>query len=160
MPVAANDRSQGYSRPLAPAAQEHPQGGFRLIMRFNFAVLVAVLAATLVPAAFAARMVEGSARPNPAPTCSSPTLTGPTQARVGETYTVNGCGFAPGSLVPLEVTEAGGCCLALNKVADAEGRFSYTSNVWGAGTYRVRALSRRNNGRWRVAATWSFQAYA
>jgi hypothetical protein len=130
-----------------------------LITRFNLAVLVAMLAAALVPAALARPMTEDS-RPGATQACSSPTLTGPAQARVGETYTVNGCGFAPGSLVPLEVTEAGGCCLALNKVADAEGRFSYTSNVWGAGTYRVRALSRRNNGRWRVAATWSFQAYA
>jgi hypothetical protein len=129
-----------------------------LFTRLNLALLIAVLAGVLVPAAFARPMTDDSAKPGPLPTCSTPTLTGPSQARVGDAYTVTGCGFAPGSLVPLEVTEAGGCCLALNRVADSSGAFAFTSTAWGAGTYRVRALVRRNASRWRVAATWSFQA--
>jgi hypothetical protein len=63
-------------------------------------------------------------------------------------------------VVPLEIAEAGGCCIALNMVADAGGRFSYTGDVWAAGTYRVRAsVTRNGSGRWRVAASWSFEAY-
>lgn len=120
--------------------------------RMSFVVLGAALLCALVPATLTA------ARPAAA-TCSSPTLTGPASATVGETYTVTGCGFKPGSLVPLEITEAGGCCFALNKVADADGRLSYTGEVWASGTYRVRA-SVRFHKRWRVAASWSFQAYS
>jgi hypothetical protein len=132
-----------------------------LLTRLNLALLVAVLATALVPAALARPIADDSATPGTTEACSIPTLTGPTQARVGESYTVTGCGFAPGSLVPLEVTEAGGCCLALNMFADENGTFSFTSTAWGAGLYRVRALTQRNGkGRWRVAATWSFQAYA
>jgi hypothetical protein len=127
-----------------------------LITRFRLTLLVGALALILVPAALAARGGGGSETL----ACSSPTLSGPTQARVGDSYTVTGCGFAPGSLVPLEITEAGGCCLALNKVADANGALSHTGNVSAAGTYRVRALSRGKNGRWRVTASWSFQATA
>ena len=127
--------------------------------RFGLPALIAVLVLVLVPAALAARGGEPGGEPSSG--CASPMLTGPTEARVGETYTVNGCGFAPGSLVPLEITEAGGCCLALNKVADADGNFSHTGNVWAAGSYRVRALAKRKgSNRWRVAATWSFQASA
>lgn len=128
--------------------------------RLSLALLVAMLAAVLVPAALARPALdEPAGRPSPPPTrgCSSPTLSGPTEARVGETYTVSGCGFAPGSLVPLEITEADGCCGAVNRVADSAGNFSYSGSVWAAGTYRVRASVRRSN-RWRVAATWSFQA--
>jgi hypothetical protein len=63
-------------------------------------------------------------------------------------------------VVPLEIAEAGGCCMALNMVADEYGRFSYTGEVWAPGTYRVRASVQRNgSGRWRVAASWSFEAY-
>lgn len=120
--------------------------------RFRLTLLVGALALVLVPAALAAR--GGGSET----TCSTPTLTGPTQAQVGDSYTVSGCGFAPGSLVPLEITEGGGCCMALNKVADASGALSHTGNVSTAGTYRVRALTRRNNGRWRVVSSWSFQA--
>jgi hypothetical protein len=128
--------------------------------RLNLALLVAMLAAVLVPAALARPVLDepaGKGGPPPSSGCFSPTLTGPTQARVGESYTVSGCGFAPGSMVPLEITEAGGCCGAVNRVADSAGAFSYSGSVWGAGTYRVRASVRRNN-RWRVAASWSFQA--
>lgn len=128
--------------------------------RFNLAVLIAAVAVMLVPTALAARTADPSSRPTPGNACSSPTLTGPTQARVGDMYTVTGCGFAPGSLVPLEITEASGCCMALNRVADSTGAFSHTADVWAPGTYRVRALARRNNGRWRVVASWSFQASA
>jgi hypothetical protein len=127
-----------------------------LITRFRLTLMVCALALVLVlvPAALAARGGGGSATTG----CSSPTLSGPTQARVGDSYTVSGCGFAAGSLVPLEITEASGCCMALNKVADAGGALSHTGNVSAAGTYRVRALTKGKNGRWRVAASWSFQA--
>jgi hypothetical protein len=130
--------------------------------RFSLALLVAMLAAVLVPAAFARPVIDepaGHGGPPPSSGCSSPTLTGPTQARVGETYTVSGCGFVPGSMVPLEITEASGCCGALNVWASSTGTFAYSGSVWAAGTYRVRASVRRHN-RWRVAATWSFQAYS
>lgn len=93
-----------------------------------------------------------------ATTTSGPKLTGPTVAHVGETYTIEGSGFAPDSLVPLEIAEANGCCISLNQVADASGHFSYTGDVYAPGTYRVRALAKRSN-RWRVAAEWSFTAY-
>jgi hypothetical protein len=62
-------------------------------------------------------------------------------------------------MVPLEIAEADGCCIALNLVADSLGTFSYSGEVWAPGTYRVRALVPRNGGRWRVAASWSFEAY-
>ena len=78
-----------------------------------------MLAAALVPAALARPVMNEAAGPGSYEACSTPTLTGPTQARVGENYTVTGSGFAPGSIVPLEITEAGGCCLALQHVADA-----------------------------------------
>jgi hypothetical protein len=81
-------------------------------------------------------------------------------ATVGDQYTVTGSGFFPGSLVPLEIAEADGCCIALNMVADAYGAFAYTGEVWAPGTYRVRAAVPRNgSGRWRIAASWSFEAY-
>jgi hypothetical protein len=113
---------------------------------FTAVMALAVLAA--VPAA--ARPTESTA----------PALSGPAIAHVGETYTITGSGFAPGALVPLEIAEAGGCCIALNMVADATGRFSYAAEVWAVGAYRVRALAPRNaGGRWRVAASWAFEAY-
>ena len=120
--------------------------------RISLFVLAGALVCVLVPGTLTA------AKPQPAAgSCLSPTLTGPSSASVGGTYTVTGCGFKPGSLVPIEVTEAGGCCFATNKVADENGRLSYTGNVWASGTYRVRA-SVRFHTRWRVAAAWSFQA--
>jgi hypothetical protein len=126
--------------------------------RFRLALLVGVLAAALVPAAFA-RPVADPARAGDTEPCSTPTLSGPSQARVGESYTITGCGFAPGRLVPLELMEAGGCCLALNRFADANGNLSFTGVVWGEGLYRARASAQRNGkGRWRVVASWSFQA--
>jgi hypothetical protein len=91
-------------------------------------------------------------------TSTGPKLTGPSTAHVGETYTIDGSGFAPGALVPLEIGEADGCCIALNLVADASGRISYTGDVYAAGAYRTRALVKRNS-RWRVGAEWSFTAY-
>ena len=129
--------------------------------RLNLALLVAALAAILVPAALARPLVDEPAAkggpPPPAAGCSTPTLTGPTQARVGDAYTVSGCGFTPGAPVALEITEADGCCGAVNRWADSSGAFSYSGSVWAAGTYRVRASVQRRN-RWRVVASWSFQA--
>ena len=91
---------------------------------------------------------------------AGPALSGPPVSWVGDQYTVAGSGFAAGSVVPLEIAEADGCCIALNMVADAYGGFSYTSEVWAPGTYRVRASVPRNgSGRWRIAASWSFEAY-
>jgi hypothetical protein len=91
---------------------------------------------------------------------TGPALSGPAVAQVGGQYTIVGSGFEPGALVPLEIGEADGCCIALNLVADAHGGFSYTSDVWAPGTYRVRASVPRNgSGRWRIAASWSFEAY-
>lgn len=99
------------------------------------------------------------ARSNSEP-CSSPTLTGPAAAQVGERYTVSGCGFARWSLVPLNIAEAEGCCMALNMFADEYGRFSYTGDVWAQGTYGVMAWAPRNgSGRWNLAASWTFEAY-
>jgi hypothetical protein len=138
---------------LFQPSRNYRKGDFQLITRFRLILMVCALALVLVPAALAARGGGSGAT-----TCLSPTLSGPTQARVGDSYTVSGCGFAPGTLVPLEITEASGCCMALNKVADANGALSHTGNVSAAGTYRVRALSRGKNGRWRVASSWSFQA--
>jgi hypothetical protein len=78
---------------------------------------------------------------------------------VGDVYTVQGCGFAPGALVPLELGEADGCCLALNVLADSSGRFAYGGPVWAPGTYRVRAAApRRGSPRLVVVAEWSFVA--
>lgn len=131
-----------------------------MIKRLNLALLMALLAAALVPAALARPLLDeaaGHGGPPPSSGCTTPTLTGPAEARVGESYTVSGCGFVPGSLVPLEITEADGCCGAVNRVASSTGTFSYSGSVWGAGTYRVRASVRSHN-RWRVAASWSFQA--
>jgi hypothetical protein len=85
-------------------------------------------------------------------------LTGPGAVSVGASYTIEGCGFAPGSLVPLEVTEGGGCCIAYNLLADAFGRFTVTRSANSAGYYRVRAAGQRRNGRWVVVAEWSFNA--
>jgi hypothetical protein len=117
---------------------------------FSLMLIAAALSAVVATAPATAAKPSGA-------TSSGPTLTGPTVAHVGETYTVNGSGFAPGSLVPLEIAEADGCCIALNLVADESGKFSYTGAVWAPGTYRVRALVKRN-ARWRVAAVWSFVA--
>ena len=121
--------------------------------RFPLALATAVvLGALALPAPAAAGRSNGEP-------CSSPTLTGPSMAYVGDTYTVDGCGFAPLAVVPLELAEADGCCIALNMIADAYGRFSYSSAVWAAGTYRARAAVPRNHTRWRIAASWSFEAY-
>jgi hypothetical protein len=119
-------------------------------------VLIVVTAAALGIVVSAAAIA--GAKPA-STTASAPALTGTTVAHVGETYTVTGSGFQPGSIVPLELAEANGCCIALNMVADASGNFSYTGEVYAAGAYGVRAMAQRNGGRWRVVATWSFTAY-
>ena len=89
--------------------------------------------------------------------CASPMLSGPASAVVGESYTVTGCGFAPRSMVALEIGEAGGCCLAQQVYVGDDGRFTYTGSVWASGGYRIRASVPRRKG-WTVVATWSFAA--
>jgi hypothetical protein len=117
-----------------------------------FLVAIATALTTVATAAAVA-----GARPT---STAESSLAGPSTAHVGETYIIAGSGFAPGSLVPLEIAEAGGCCIALNMVADAGGSFSYTGEVWAPGTYRVRAFAQRNgSGRWRVLSSWTFEAY-
>jgi hypothetical protein len=108
--------------------------------------LAALLAAAPVSAARRTSSTTGSV------------LTGPVTVHVGELYTVYGSGFAPGAMVPLEIAEADGCCIALNMFADSDGRFAYTGEVWAPGSYSVRAFVERN-GRWRAAGSWSFEAY-
>jgi hypothetical protein len=90
--------------------------------------------------------------------CASPSLDGPTDVRVGEAYTMTGCGFAPGAMVGLEIAAADGCCLALQVAADDAGRISYHDVASGSGAYRVRASLRVRN-RVRVIAQWSFTAW-
>jgi hypothetical protein len=125
-------------------------------LRVSLVLIAMVFAAVTAGQASAAKPGGGSNGGS----CSSPTLTGPFEAHVGDSYTLDGCGFSPGSIVPLEIAEAGGCCIALNQVADQYGKFSYTGSVWATGTYRVRAsVARNGSGRWRVAASWSFEAY-
>jgi hypothetical protein len=109
--------------------------------------------------ALAALAASGPAAARPS-SMAGPLLTGPLVAHVGDFYTITGSGFAPGSVVPLEIAEADGCCIALNMVADDHGGFSYTGAVWAPGAYRVRALVPRNgSGRWRIVASWAFEAY-
>jgi hypothetical protein len=119
-------------------------------------IALPVLATALIAAATAAPASAGKADPS---SCSTPTLSGESQRQVGDVYTVAGCGFAPGALVPLEIGEADGCCAALNVLADSSGRFVYSGAVWAPGTYRVRAgAPRRGNARMAVVAEWSFVA--
>lgn len=120
-------------------------------MRHRLAVLLAAVLGT-----YAAVQPASAGRPESATACSSPALSGPSTAVVGELYTVDACGFAPGTLVAVEVTEAGGCCLALNAGTDGDGRFSYSGDVRGPGMYRLRASLPRRNGRYVVVAEWSF----
>ena len=117
-----------------------------------------LVAVALTAAALAAPVSAG--KPTSSVACSTPTLTGPVAPQVGDNYTIEGCGFTPGALVPLEITEADGCCMALNVRADESGRFVYTDSVWAPGYYRVRASARHRSGnRWVVVAEWSFEAY-
>ena len=87
-------------------------------------IALPVLATALIAAATAAPASAGKADPS---SCSTPTLSGDAQRHVGDVYTVAGCGFAPGALVPLEIGEADGCCSALNVLADSSGRLLSTS---------------------------------
>ena len=121
----------------------------RRSLRFILLAAALIAAVAAVPAAAAPRGDVSA--------CSAPTLSGPSAVRVGDAYTVSGCGFAPGSMVGIEVTAAGGCCLALNVAADSAGRISYSDSAYAAGAYRVRAVQ-RVRGRSRVVAQWSFTA--
>jgi len=115
----------------------------------------------LVAAVFAAAMVAGPAMARkPAASseaCSTPTLSGPASVAVGASYTIDGCGFAPNTMVPIEITAADGCCMAMNMVSDSTGRFTYHGEADRAGGYRIRAAVLRHD-RWVVAAEWSFTA--
>ena len=87
------------------------------MLRRTFLVVIATaLTTVMLPAAVSWAKTSSAA---------GPALTGPSGVQVGETYTVHGSGFAPGSWVPLEITEAGGCCLAVGMVADEDGRVSF-----------------------------------
>jgi hypothetical protein len=116
--------------------------------------LISLIAAAALTGVVAA--APAAARP---PASAAAVLSGPVTAQVGATYTVSGAGFTPGAVVPLEIGEADGCCIALNMIADGWGAFAYAGDVWAPGTYRVRAMTQRNGGRWKVAAYWSFEAY-
>jgi hypothetical protein len=122
-------------------------------------MLVRLLCGMLSAAALTAGPVVAPAAAAPGVGKAAPSLTGPTTAHVGDIYTVTASGFTPGALVPLEIAEADGCCIALNLVAGFDGTFTYSGEVWAPGAYRVRAWVARNGGRWRVAASWSFDAY-
>jgi hypothetical protein len=123
--------------------------------RRALAVLFAVVG--LIVAVAAASAAAASPRASVG-ACTSPTLTGPVAVSAGQTYTIKGCGFRAGSLVPLEITESGGCCIAYNVATDASGRLTVTRSANGAGYYRVRASGQRRNGRWIVMAEWAFNA--
>jgi hypothetical protein len=117
------------------------------------ATLAVALVFALVPVAFAAK---GGGGGKPSGGGSGQTLTGTVNASAG-TYTVTGRGFAPGQAISLAVAEAGGCCSASQMWADSGGSFTTTRQLMGPGAYTVYAsvyVSRR----WRVGATWSFQA--
>ncbi len=88
---------------------------------------------------------------------SNATLSGPAQVHVGESYTITGSGFQPGTGVSLTVGEADGCCYALMIVTESDGTFSYSGSVWGAGAYKFWASVPTNRG-YELAATFSFQA--
>ena len=90
-------------------------------------------------------------------TTSTGTLSGPGSATVGDTYTITGAGFQAGQGVTLSVGEAGGCCYSLSVVTEPDGSFSYSGNVWGAGTYKLWASVHTNKG-YQLAATFSFEA--
>ena len=115
------------------------------------AVAVAGLLALAVAPADARRPVASN-------DCSVPTLSGPAAVATGSEYTVTGCGFAPNSFVAIEITEAGGCCIAYNVGTDSTGRLELTRTAWWAGDYRVRAAVERRNYRMVTVAEWSFTA--
>lgn len=115
------------------------------------AVVVLMAAVSAVSASAAPPHADSSA-------CSSPTLSGPGSVSVGNSYTLEGCGFKPNSLVPIEVTESGGCCIAYNVLTDSSGRLTVVRSANSSGYYRVRASGQRRNGRWIVVAEWSAMA--
>lgn len=113
--------------------------------------LALVLAVALVPAASAAK---GGGGDKPGGGGSGPALTGSVDPARGM-FTVHGTGFRPGEIVSLGLAEAGGCCSALNMVADNAGSFTTTQQLMGPGAYTVYA-SELISRRWRVVAQWSF----
>lgn len=123
-------------------------------MRRRTVALLSVIA-SLLTVIIAAPLVS-AAPPGKGP-CSSPTLSGPTSAVVGDDYAITGCGFPANAMVALEIGEADGCCGAQMIYTSGTGTFTYRSSVWAAGSYRLRASVDRRNG-WTVVATWTFEA--
>jgi len=122
---------------------------------FATALKLAVVAALV--ASIGATTPTAGKGPRPRAACSEPTLTGPSVVAVEDTYSIAGCGFEPGQIVPFVGGEANGCCWSVNMVADANGVFSYEGWAWGSGTYTFKALESTRNS-YRAAATWSFEA--
>lgn len=116
-----------------------------------------LLAAVLVVGPVAGTALAKRPSHTASTSCSSPTVSGPASAAVGDTYRVEGCGFEPSSWVPLQLAEANGCCSAVNAYTDSQGEFFFEGNVYGPGSYTVTASSWHQN-RWRVASSWSFEA--
>jgi len=122
------------------------------------ALIVATIIVSLAPAAIAAPGGNGKGKGGggaTTDTCSSPALSG-VHGDVGGTYTVTGCGFAPGTPVNITIGEANGCCRGVTRWADANGEVSYSGNVWAAGEYKFSAALQAKNGAWRVVAQWGF----
>ena len=123
--------------------------------------LTALLAFTTIGAAHAAKggRLGGGAggKGHNGTTSSGATLSGPTDAHVGDPYTVTGAGFQSGTSVNLSVGEAGGCCYAVMVGVETDGTFAYSGNVWGAGTYTFKASVPTSKG-YQLAASYSFQA--
>ena len=78
---------------------------------------------------------------------------------MGDTYTVHGSGFEPGSWVPLEIAEADGCCLALGMVADECGSFSVPVSRGRRALSRAGIRPAQRERALATVASWSFEAY-
>jgi hypothetical protein len=123
--------------------------------RIKLVTIVAALALTVTVTPSLAGGTGGKGHGPNSVSSSSPALTGVTYAGG---YTVTGTGFQPGETVTLNIGEAGGCCNALNVVADAAGTFASTRALVGPGTYTVRAAE-LVRGNWQFVAQWSFDSY-
>jgi len=134
--------------------------GFSPARRVAGALIKATLVTALVGSfAFGSVQLMGrGSHSSGSGTCTAPSLTGPTGGNLFQSFTIDGCGFEPGAIVPLVGAEANGCCFTVNMVADSSGRFSWTGQVWSLGEYSYKAMVQTNRG-WRTAATWTFDAY-
>ena len=132
---------------------------FTVMRRVAGALGKATLAAALVGSfAFGSVQAMGKGHSSGSGDCSTPTLAGPASASWNESFSIDGCGFQPGAVVPLIGAEANGCCFTVNMVADSTGRFSWQGLVWGVGDYSYKALQQSKSG-WRTVATWSFDTH-